>query len=81
MAQCPSDRNPFDDDGIVIHVVIDGIGYAWDESDNVWKEGKPESDYDDGYRKIGVLKYEDEEPHELEEKLTRFVRSTQGSDT
>jgi hypothetical protein len=76
MIPCPSDRNPFDDDdGIVIHVVIDGVGYAWDENDNVWREGKPENDYDDGYRKIGVLKYDGEELHELAEKLINFVRS------
>jgi hypothetical protein len=75
MAQCPSDRNPFDDDGIVVNVVIDGVGYAWDENDNVWKEGKPENEYDDGYRKIGVLKYEDEDENKMKEKLINFVRS------
>ena len=47
MIPCPSDRNPFDDDGIVFHFMIDGIYYAWDENDNVWREGKPENDYDD----------------------------------
>lgn len=75
MIPCPSDRNPFDDDGIVICIQIDGIYYAWDENDNVWKEGKPENDYDDGYRKIGVLKYEDEDENEMKQKLINFVHS------
>jgi hypothetical protein len=79
MIPCPSDRNPFDDDSIVVHVAIDGVGYAWDENDNVWKQGKPEDEYDDGYRKIGVLKYEDEDENKMKEKFISFVRSIKGN--
>ena len=79
MIPCPSDRNPFDDDGIVFNFMIDGIYYAWDENDNVWKQGKPEDEYDDGYRKIGVLKYEDEDENKMKEKFISFVRSIKGN--
>lgn len=68
-------HNPFDDDGIAFHITINGVGYAWDENDVVWKEGKPENDHDDGYRKIGVLKYEDEDDNGMKEKLINFLQS------
>ena len=54
---------------------INGREYSWDANDVVWRKVKPENDHDDGYRKIGVLKYEYEDDCRLKAKLINFLQS------
>lgn len=71
---CPSDWNPNDDLGQPFMVTIDGTQYAWDEDDVVWKGGPPQNDYDDGFRRIGTLAYEDEDEDAMAIKLTNYIK-------
>ena len=71
---CPSDRNPNDDPSHPFIIILDGVRYAWDEDNVVWKEGPPEGDYDDGFRRIGTLTYRDEDEYDWIHKLTNYVK-------
>jgi hypothetical protein len=49
----------------VYEVTIDGVHYAWKEDDTVYKyTGQHDHDYDDGYRLIGTLAWDDDSPEE-----------------
>jgi hypothetical protein len=46
-------------------VAIDGTHYAWDEDDRVYMyTGEHRDEYDDGYRLLGTLAWDDDNPEQ-----------------
>jgi len=46
-------------------ITIDGIPYAWDEDDKVYMyTGRHANEWDDGYRFLGTLAWDDDEPEQ-----------------
>lgn len=53
---------------------IDGIWYAWDESDNIYKHTGDCSERDDGYAFVGKLEFDDG----FDEPLAQFRHFVKG---
>lgn len=67
---------PGDEDGAV-ELVIDGVWYALDDSNNVYQMTNSPQSRDDGYEKIGVLNIDPSDDFEehWQSRLRSFVTS------